>query len=259
LSALQSPSAERTPGVHPAGAGDKALVFLRQCGIFLNCRVRVSQDTLQPRNYYEFFRQGGNQSKRVKPGGVLDMRKKSIVLSGILLGVLFLAGCDGIKTSVGFEQAADFTSYQTFSWLDQKNPGIKETAHQIIMLAVEEELRFKGLEKDYEKPDLHVVYYADGDEHVRVDTTYYGYAYGPGWYGGPYYRNMYVSAVGSRSTVREYVEGTLIVDLVDTSTNQLVWRGSVTGTVDRNSNAVENLVRKGLNKVFKKFPPPVQK
>jgi len=49
--------------------------------------------------------------------------------------------------------------------------------------------------------------------------------------------------------------GTLVIDLFDTKTKQLIWRGTASDTLSNNSNKnIENL-NKGVEKLFKKFPP----
>jgi hypothetical protein len=86
-----------------------------------------------------------------------------------------------------------------------------------------------------------------------VDTTHYGYGYGAGWY----WRG-YGGISSSTSRVRTYKEGTLIVDIYRAAEKELIWRGTVTGTVSENPQKEKN-INKGVAKVFKKFPPPPEK
>ena len=52
--------------------------------------------------------------------------------------------------------------------------------------------------------------------------------------------------------------GTLIVDLVDASQKQLVWRGTATKTLDPSSSPEQKQasLQKALDEMFEKFPPP---
>ena len=50
-----------------------------------------------------------------------------------------------------------------------------------------------------------------------------------------------------------YTEGTLIIDMIDARTNQLVWRGSVAGTVDNPAN-LERQVEKAVRAILKQYP-----
>jgi hypothetical protein len=47
----------------------------------------------------------------------------------------------------------------------------------------------------------------------------------------------------------------LVVDLYDAKTKQLLWRGSSSDTLSNNSNKNIKNLDKGVQKMFKKFPP----
>ena len=112
----------------------------------------------------------------------------------------------------------------------------------------------KGMKMVESDPDVYVTYHGDDNEQVVVDTTHYGYGYGGGWYWGGY------GGMGtSTSRVRTYKEGTLIVDIYKAAEKELIWRGTVTGTVSENPKENEKKINKGVAKVFKKYPPPPAK
>jgi hypothetical protein len=58
---------------------------------------------------------------------------------------------------------------------------------------------------------------------------------------------------------QDYKEGTLLVDLYDAKTKQLIWRGSAEDTVSNNADKNEKNLNKGVAKMFKKFPPQAAK
>ena len=72
-------------------------------------------------------------------------------------------------------------------------------------------------------PDVWVTYHASVREELAVHTDYYGYGYPGGWYSG--YGYGYPGPGTSVSTVTEYKQGTLVVDVWDAKTNKLIWRG----------------------------------
>jgi hypothetical protein len=53
--------------------------------------------------------------------------------------------------------------------------------------------------------------------------------------------------------------GTLVVDLFDTKTKTLLWRGISSDTLSNNSDKNIKNLDKGVEKMFKKFPPESQK
>jgi hypothetical protein len=48
--------------------------------------------------------------------------------------------------------------------------------------------------------------------------------------------------------------GTLIVDLYDSKTKTLVWRGLAQDTLNNNGNKNQQMVQKALAKMFKQWP-----
>jgi hypothetical protein len=166
-----------------------------------------------------------------------------------ILVFLSISGCD-LKTAVDYDRTADFSSFKTYAWFDPDNPAISELTHKRILSAIDEQLQLAGLQKTDSNPDLYATYFGDEDEQTVIDTTHYGYGYGRGWYWG--------GGIGmstSRSTVRSYKEGTLVVDLYDASKKELVWRGSITGTVSDNPQTNAKNIEKGFKKLFKQYPP----
>ena len=49
--------------------------------------------------------------------------------------------------------------------------------------------------------------------------------------------------------------GTVVVDLFDTKTKQLIWRGATSDTLSDNSDKNIKNLDKGVEKMFKNFPP----
>ena len=51
------------------------------------------------------------------------------------------------------------------------------------------------------------------------------------------------------------MEGTLVVDMFDSATKELLWRGSASGTVSSKSDKNIKNLDKGVQKMFKNYPP----
>ena len=58
--------------------------------------------------------------------------------------------------------------------------------------------------------------------------------------------------------VTTYEEGTLLLDVVDGRTNELVWRGAASTRInpDRTPQERTELIRTAVQKMLKDFPPP---
>src|SRR5258708_6938868 len=83
-----------------------------------------------------------------------------------------------------------------------------------------------------------------------LNTFYDGF--GGGWG----FRRFGGGGFGEATTTTDtYKVGTVVVDLFDTKTKQLIWRGSSSDTLSNNSNKNIKNLDKGVDKMFKQFPP----
>jgi len=96
--------------------------------------------------------------------------------------------------------------------------------------------------------DFGVGYHAaiQGKIDVQTIDRYYGYGYG-GWYGG----------YGTETYVRQYDEGTLILDIVDSRSQQLTWRGTAQAEVhaDRTPEERTARIQEAVDRMLAQFPP----
>ena len=164
----------------------------------------------------------------------------------LLVFVLLAAGgASAQKVSVDFDKDADFSKYSTFTVaLNQSQPPRDPLMAQRALKGVTYHLTLKGLREVEATPDTYVVLYGIREEQKELNIT--GYGYGPGW------RRGGGSATGSVTT---YMVGTLVVDIYDATTKQLVWRGTASDTLSDKPEKNEKKLNKALDKLFKKFPP----
>jgi hypothetical protein len=58
------------------------------------------------------------------------------------------------------------------------------------------------------------------------------------------------------TNIYSYREGTLILDLMDSKTNNLIWRGWAVSPLDSSykPEEIDKLIKKAVAKIFNKFP-----
>lgn len=171
-----------------------------------------------------------------------------------------LAACSPIKVRHDYDQDVNFTEYQTYKWVEQDTQaeGDAKSAKmrndlldKRIRSAVDKQLEGKGLKLVAEQPDLLVTYFTGVDEKIRVMDR--GYRYGA-YYGSGYsYYGLGTPAVD----VYQYKVGNLIIDLIDSKTNKLVWRGSAEAVVDEtaSSREREERIQEAVSKILSDYPP----
>lgn len=68
-------------------------------------------------------------------------------------------------------------------------------------------------------------------------------------------RQGYVTWNDYETEVRTVTEGTLVVDVIDTATNRLVWEGRVTQAIERGARlANRQRIRAAVEALFADFP-----
>ena len=146
------------------------------------------------------------------------------------------------KITVEFDQAANFGNYKTFAirngTLNSRSPALNsELVRKRIEADIEHDLSSRGLSEASGRPDLNVVYHFGSARKTELET------YPAGWRGW-----------GTRVVRVPYAEGTLVIDLRDTSTHSLVWRGIA--TEEKNDpNKIQGKLDDMVKKAVEKYPP----
>jgi Domain of unknown function (DUF4136) len=172
--------------------------------------------------------------------------KKAIMLSiAIVMLTSVAALAQQVKTD--YDRNANFTQYKTYSWsgVKSKDPLLVDR----IKNAVNATMTAKGLTQVDSGGDLSINAMEITRNQQTLNTFYDG-GFG-GWRWGGF---------GDATTTTEtYKVGTLVVDLFDTHSKELVWRGSSSDTLSNKSDKNIKNLNKGVEKMFKHFPPEAKK
>lgn len=180
-----------------------------------------------------------------------------------------LAGCASIDVNSDWDPEVDFTRLQTWRWADQSQMPTGNVAFDSngllakrIMRSVEVVMVERGYTKTgTDKGDFEVAWFFTVEPKTQVTTVndYHGYGgYGGGWYGRGYGGGY---GGGSTTMVDSYNEGTLIIDVKDSASGKLIWRGSGTARLREKSDPAkaEQRAHDAVSQILAKFPPPSAK
>ena len=164
---------------------------------------------------------------------------------GLTLVLATVSFAQHVKTD--YDHSANFDQYKTYSW--EKVRTTDPLLVDRIKSAVNAALAAKGFTQVASGGDLSIVAMETTQNQQTLDTFYNNF--GGGWRWGGF---------GDATTTTEtYKVGTLVVDLFDTTTKKLVWRGSASDTLSNKSEKNIDNLDKGVEKMFKKFPPDPSK
>ena len=175
---------------------------------------------------------------------------KTMVLAGVTLAVAGGAWAQDVK--VDFDKAANFGAIKTFSIKLGTSWG-NQIGEKRVMDEFTEALTGKGWKLAAEGGDALVVVHGAGETKRSLNTFYSGMG-GYGW------RGWGAGGFGSATTnVSEYTEGTLVVDIYEAKTKQLLWRGVAQGELKDTPEKRQKQLAKVTDKLFKDFPPGSKK
>jgi Domain of unknown function (DUF4136) len=168
-------------------------------------------------------------------------------LAAIALLLACLSGCTTYNYYTAAINKTHLSNYQTFAWMPPGNNAQQagSEADAKIKDAATYALTSRGLHLTQTNPDLIINYTMTVGRGSR--TTYYSpnlgwggpyWGWGWGYYSRPYYYAGgapfgYYGAV-TYAEREHYHEGTLIIDLIDTRTHKVVWRGFGVGEAQHN-------------------------
>jgi hypothetical protein len=189
-----------------------------------------------------------------------------------LMAVLALGACSSSPITVSTNHAAiDFSGFKTYAWLHagvtEENGKSSDIIDGKVKTIVDADLGAKNFTKvAKESADFYVNYNVTTQEKTDIKTynSYGGYypgyhsygAYGPGR-NYVYYDSRMAMPTVQEAVITEYVQGTLIIDIVDPETNKLVWRG--TGGKHLQDTATpeerEKIIKEMVAKLLAQYPP----
>jgi hypothetical protein len=171
----------------------------------------------------------------------------TVGLAGVMLA------CSSVQTNYDFDPTANFAGYHTYMWKDTA-PVRDQMVDQTIVRATDEALATKGLTKVETGGDLTVTYHHASEK--SLDTQSFGYTAGPGYgYGGWYGYGYGGGAYGGSSTTRVVTTGTLAIDLIQTSSNTLVYRAVASTEIGPPGTNTGINLGGIITKMFSTYPP----
>jgi hypothetical protein len=177
--------------------------------------------------------------------------------SVLLMLTLFL-GCRTFDVHSDWDREREFDDVKRFSFMEPaaipfSDPFADNTLlRKRVRGAIERTLIERGFSfvDEASEADLLVTYHVTLEERLRVDGV--SSTSGLGYYDRP----LGVGVAQTNASVRPYQESTLIIDFLDPSSRDLVWRGWGTGLLGtRSRDRSPERLEKGLTAILERYPP----
>lgn len=161
--------------------------------------------------------------------------KKTFLQIALTFFIVSFYSCTDYTIGSDILKKVDFKKFKTYAWLPTFDSITvsninREQLNTYIFTSIDQQLTKRKLSIDTIKPDMLIRFSVIlNNSTTLVTTPIYDYrpavGYSYGYYGSSmYYYNQQVQ-VGTQTQQVIYRNGTIIVDLIDHSTNEVVWRG----------------------------------
>lgn len=194
--------------------------------------------------------------------------KKLVLITGALALMIFsFSGCSGLKVITDKDNTVDFKkikTYQFLGWTAESDKILNRFDKERIQDAFLKAGLKRGLMKVDSNPDAFVALYVMGEQ--RVQKTANTSTMGMGGMGGMGMGGMRNPGMGgwgggmgmaqSHTVINEtrYIEGTLMIEMFDPNSKNLIWQALGTNTVNEDPKKRAKDIPKKVNAIMSKYP-----
>jgi hypothetical protein len=170
-----------------------------------------------------------------------------------LVGLLLCSGLNLFAASIStdYDHSANFSQYKTYSWL-KVQAGDSLWADR-IQQDVDAQLAAKGWTKVDSNGNASITAFRSTQEQPTLQTFYDGFGGGWGWRGRGGFGGGDLGM--STTTTEDTKVGSIVVDIFDSQSKQLLWRGKESSDLGDNAEKNTKALAKDMADLFKRFPP----
>lgn len=203
------------------------------------------------------------------------MTNKYLRFSLLIVVALFIfSSCStSLKVVSDYDKENDFSKYHTYKYIPQPfdtvtmTPLVPLQRQRRIEAGIDLQLENRGYRYSEDNPDFLVSYFVNvgqgtrqgGGVSIGIAVPYaytnpaYNMNYGNQYYSGNPYMGGGYGWASTRPAVETYATGTLLVDIVDAKTVQLVWYGHGSGEIESDPRKAQRTIDDACTNVFSKF------
>ena len=172
----------------------------------------------------------------------------------IILGLFTVISCSSPAPIIDYSTKTQFDQYKSYNW-QQENSGVAEGVTPLmgerVKMAIAQALQKSGFTES-QQPDMQVRYFVQSITETKESNTRGGIGLGKS--GGNVGAGVSLSFPlgGSKSQTRHQI----IIDLIDSSTDKLIWRATDSISIDQKKpEKIIALTEQSVNRMLSQFPP----
>lgn len=179
--------------------------------------------------------------------------------------LLFMAACNlselVVKINTAQDRNTQFSQYRTYNWYQPNPTGnlatnvtVNTMLQQHLVKAIEAEFGKKGLQKSAANPQVLLAFDVSVKKPAQLPTQNFAEGFGYGYAYQMGYRYDYGHTnIANYQSVDAYAPGTLIIDVIEAGSKQLIWRGWAEQVVE-NFNADYQTIQNYVDDIIDKYP-----
>ena len=190
----------------------------------------------------------------------MHQKSGTAVIRGVCLLTLtaLMAACaSSPRIITNMDPSANFSQFRTFEFLQPlgtDREGAQTLTSQHLIAAATDELQMRGMRRSSDNPDLLVNFFLSTRETISTRQTP-STSMSMHRRGGRYSTWGGYSMSMSTTQVTQSTQGTLAIDLIDASNNQLVWEGAAAQRVtDSTRRNLEETLKSAVSDMLSELP-----
>ena len=177
----------------------------------------------------------------------------------LFITTTLLAACSGIQVSQDYTASTDFNAFKTYRWSadilkkEKDTEGNNPLLNSRIHSAMDNRLAAMGYRlSETGTADFIVSYQTDVRQRLTSDGTSGAFSVGFGSFG-----NFGAIGIGTGTSIRDEDEAALMIDIIDSNDNSLLWRGVSTRYVYTHNDPEEltRTINAHVDAILAQFPP----
>jgi hypothetical protein len=154
--------------------------------------------------------------------------------------------------TIDYDHTVNFLKFKTYTWekVHATDPGVEDR----ITIALNRDMGGRYMTEVAKGGDVTITAVEATKDKQEFSTFYDSLGSDYSWQ-----RPWGSGFLDSQATLNDIPVNTLVIDMYDTKTHKLLWRGTITGTLEGSQDKMNNTIDKEVTELISKYPPKYKK